>query len=78
MIVSVRFEAENGASSGRCALYVRKSLTCLLPLGHINYDNEEERKELEKIVVAGHSDVNVIGPEVDIGDFHEVYVNNKR
>ena len=73
MLVSVRFEEEEGRPGGRCALYVRKSMTCRLPLGYIDYESEEEKQALYKITVAGHPEVDMIDMEVKIGNFVDLY-----
>lgn len=73
MLTSMRFEEENGNGSGRLAIYLRKSFTCRLPLGYINYENAEEKEALRKIMIAGHPDVETIGPEVTIGNFVDLY-----
>jgi hypothetical protein len=61
MLTSTRFEPDEGKESGRLAVYLRKSFTCCVPLGYINYENVEGREELRKIMIRGYSDVEVIG-----------------
>ncbi|MBI0583076.1 MAG: hypothetical protein ISF22_02485 [Methanomassiliicoccus sp.] len=73
MLTSMRFEQDEGKESGRLAVYLRKSWTCRVPLGYIDYENAEEREELRKIMVVGHPDVEIIGPEVTIGNFVDLY-----
>lgn len=73
MLTSMRFEPDEGKESGRLAIYLRKSWTCRVPLGYINYENSEEKEALRKIMIAGHPDVEIIGPEVTIGNFVDLY-----
>ena len=73
MLTSMRFEQEEGKENGRLAVYLRLSFTCRVPLGYVEYKNAEEMEELRKIMIQGHSEVEVIGPEVTIGIFHELY-----
>jgi hypothetical protein len=73
MLTSMRFEQEDGKESGRLAVYLRKSFTCRVPLGYIDYENAEEKEALRKIMIAGHSDVEIIGPHVEIGNFVDLY-----
>jgi hypothetical protein len=44
-----------------------------VPLGYINYETAEEKEALRKIMISGHPDVDVIGPEVTIGNFVDLY-----
>ncbi len=69
----MRFEQDEGKECGRLAVYLRKSWTCRVPLGYIEYENAEEREAVRKIMIADHPEVEVIGPEVTIGIFMELY-----
>lgn len=72
MQTSMRFEPDDdGKESGNLAIYLRKSFTCRIPIGHIRYENAEEKKALRNVMF--RSDVEEIGPEVTIGIFHELY-----
>lgn len=73
MLTSMRFEQDEGKECGRLAVYLRKSWTCRVPLGYIEYENAEEREAVRKIMIADHPEVEVIGPEVTIGIFMELY-----
>jgi hypothetical protein len=73
MLTSMRFEQDEGKECGRLAVYLRKSWTCRVPLGYIDYENDEEREAIRRIMIVGHSDVEVIGPEVTIGNFVDLY-----
>jgi hypothetical protein len=73
MLTSMRFEEEGENGSGRLAIYLRKSWTCRVPLGFINYENVEEKEALRKIMIAGNPEVEMIGPEVTIGNFVDLY-----
>jgi hypothetical protein len=69
----MRFEQEEGKESGILAVYLRKSWTCRVPLGYINYENAEEKEAVRKIMIADHPEVEIIGPEVTIGNFVDLY-----
>ncbi len=73
MLTSMRFEQEEGKECGRLAVYLRKSWTCRVPLGYVEYENAEEKEALRKIMIMGHPDVEIIGPEVTIGNFVDLY-----
>ncbi|HHT75654.1 MAG: hypothetical protein ACOX80_01335 [Methanomassiliicoccaceae archaeon] len=74
MLTSMRFEPYEGKEdSGRMVVYLRKSFTCRVPIGHIEYENAEEKEALRKIWIKSRPDVEEIGPEVTVGLFHEVY-----
>ncbi len=73
MYMSVRFEEEEGKQGGRCGLYQRKSFTCVLPLGYIDYETVEEREELRKITMSGHPEVDTISADTRIGNFVDLY-----
>jgi hypothetical protein len=73
MLTSMRFEQEEGKECGRLAVYLRKAWTCRVPLGYIEYENAEEKEALRKIMIADHPEVEVIGPEVTIGIFTQLY-----
>ena len=73
MLTSMRFEPYDDREGGRLGIYLRKSFTCRVPLGYIEYDNEEEKDTLHKIMIAGHPDVEVIGPQIEIGNFVDLY-----
>ena len=51
MMATVRFEEEEGKTGGRLGVYERKSFTCRVPLGFIEYENAEEKELLRKIMV---------------------------
>jgi len=72
MYLSVRFE-DGGNGEGRLDVYVRKSFTCRIPIGSIGYRDGEEREAVKAMVVANNPEVEVIGPEVQVGSFVEVY-----
>jgi hypothetical protein len=74
MLTSMRFEDEEGkVDCGRLAVYLRKSWTCRVPLGYVEYENAEEKKALHRIMIYNHPEVEVIGPEVTIGNFVDLY-----
>lgn len=74
MLTSMRFEPYEGKEdSGRLVIYLRKSFTCRVPIGHIEYENAEEIAALRKAFISSRSDVEEIGPETTVGIFHEVY-----
>ena len=73
MMATVRFEEVEGKTGGRLGIYERKSFTCRLPLGYIDYENDEEKEELRKIWIRDRPDVEVIGMEVTIGNFVDIY-----
>lgn len=73
MLTSMRFEPDEGKESGRLAVYLRKSFTCRVPLGYINYENVEEKEALRKIMIADHPEVEIIGLHVEIGNFVDLY-----
>lgn len=73
MLTSMRFEQDEGKECGRLAVYLRKSWTCRVPLGYIEYENAEEREAVRKIMVADHPEVEIIGPDVTIGNFVDLY-----
>ena len=73
MLTSMRFEEDEGRNNGRLAVYLRKSFTCRIPIGYIEYDDAREKEALRKIMVAEHPDVEMIGPEVTIGNFVDLY-----
>jgi len=74
MLVSMRFEDEEGkVDCGRLAVYLRRSWTCRVPIGHVEYENAAEKEELRKIMISGHPEVETIGPEVTIGNFVDLY-----
>lgn len=74
MLTSMRFEPFEGKEdAGRLVIYLRKSFTCRVPIGHIEYENAEEMAALRKIMISSRPDVEEIGPEVTVGIFHEIY-----
>jgi hypothetical protein len=73
MMATVRFEEVEGKTGGRLGVYERKSFTCRLPLGYIDYENDEEKEVLRRIFLRDRPDVEVIGMEVTIGNFVDIY-----
>lgn len=73
MLVSARFEENGEKDQGRLAVYLRKSFTCRVPLGYIEYESAEEKESLRKIMISGHPEVEIIGPHVEIGNFVDLY-----
>jgi len=73
MLTSMRFEPDGDKESGRLVIYLRKSFTCRVPIGHIEYENAEDIAALRKIFISSRPDVEEIGFETTVGLFHEVY-----
>jgi hypothetical protein len=74
MLTSMRFEPYEGKEdSGRLVIYLRKSFTCRVPIGHIEYESAEEMAALRKTLISSRSDVEEIDFETTVGLFHEVY-----
>jgi len=73
MIISLRFENEvDGA--GSMMIYKRNSMTCRAKIGQVDYSSAEEKEKLRFIFTNSHPGVEVIGPEVRIGNFVDVYM----
>ncbi|MDD3398418.1 MAG: hypothetical protein PHW93_02325 [Candidatus Methanomethylophilaceae archaeon] len=73
MIVSLRFENEvDGA--GSMMVYKRNSMTCRAKIGQVDYATPEEKAMIRHIFTTSHPGVEVIGSEVRIGNFVDVYM----
>lgn len=76
MYVSLRFENEKDGA-GSIMIYRRASMTCRNKVGQIDYETPEEKKILKHMLMTSHPEVEVIGDEVRIGNFVDVYMKGK-
>jgi hypothetical protein len=52
-------------------MFVRRSTTCLLPVGKMDYRDEGEKQEFVKIPTYGHPGVGMVPNDYPVGDFRD-------
>ena len=73
MIVSLKIWDDENAESGRIELYNRKSFTCRVQFGTVNFSDKDEKAALVEMLTKWHPDVEVIPNELQTGNFVDIY-----
>lgn len=73
MIVSLKVLNDENSESGRIELYNRKSFTCRVLMGKLNYQDNEEKDTLLEMLVKWHPEVEIIPNDMTTGNFVDVY-----
>lgn len=73
MIVSLKVWDDANAISGRIELFNRKSFTCRVLMGTLNFCDNEEKNALLEMLLKYHPEVDVIPNDLQTGNFVDIY-----